>query len=105
MGLRQLILGFLSAFALAFVPSAANAGHDEPRQIDVPAGNLIASINSLARQTGVTIGGARSRSRVGAGGAPGCFGRPFGVLREPKWGSGSSTWVPDGTPGGSEAKN
>ncbi|MEC7953761.1 MAG: TonB-dependent receptor [Pseudomonadota bacterium] len=60
MGLRQLILGFLSAFALAFVPSAANAGHDEPRQIDVPAGNLIASINSLARQTGVTIGGAQS---------------------------------------------
>jgi len=60
MGLRQLILGFLSAFALAFVPSAANAGHDEPRQIDVPAGNLIASINNLARQTGVTIGGTQS---------------------------------------------
>jgi iron complex outermembrane receptor protein len=60
MGLRQLILGFLSAFALTLVPSAANAGHDEPRQIDVPAGNLITSINSLARQTDVTIGGTQS---------------------------------------------
>lgn len=60
MDLRQPIIGFLSAFALAFLPSAAIAGHDEPRQIDVPAGNLIASINSLARQTGVTIGGTQS---------------------------------------------
>lgn len=60
MGLRQLILALISAVALALVPSAAIAGHDEPRRIDVPAGNLIASINSLARQTGVTIGGTQS---------------------------------------------